>query len=117
MQNHSSQADRELFEYFASLYKHSNRGIKGRGKDAKTGPSHASPVDTEYSLYEGGGQERDGKVPPNTMWASGVESFPRGEGEVIAGGNHLGGLYEETRKAFVIDEEAFENFIGMGAQG
>ena len=30
-----SQADRELFEYFAELYKNSNRGIKGRGKDRK----------------------------------------------------------------------------------
>lgn len=30
-----SQEDRELFEYFAELYKNSNRGIKGRGKDRK----------------------------------------------------------------------------------
>jgi hypothetical protein len=30
-----SASDRELFEYFADLYKNSNRGIKGRGKDRK----------------------------------------------------------------------------------
>jgi hypothetical protein len=27
--------DRELWEYFATLYKNSNKGIKGRGKDRK----------------------------------------------------------------------------------
>lgn len=30
-----SQADKELWEYFASLYKNSNKGIKGRGKDRR----------------------------------------------------------------------------------
>jgi hypothetical protein len=30
-----SPADRDLFLYFADLYKNSNRGIKGRGKDRK----------------------------------------------------------------------------------
>ncbi|KAF9631254.1 Zinc finger C2H2-type protein [Lasiodiplodia theobromae] len=36
--------DRELFEYFASLYKNSNKGIKGRGKDRRisTIPSASS---------------------------------------------------------------------------
>jgi hypothetical protein len=31
----TSPSDRELFEYFAELYKNSNRGIKGRGKDRR----------------------------------------------------------------------------------
>jgi hypothetical protein len=31
-----SKADKELWEYFASLYKNSNKGIKGRGKDRRT---------------------------------------------------------------------------------
>ena len=30
-----SSADRELWEYFATLYKNSNKGIKGRGKDRR----------------------------------------------------------------------------------
>ncbi|KAL3425672.1 hypothetical protein PVAG01_02463 [Phlyctema vagabunda] len=30
-----SQADRDLWAYFAELYKNSNKGIKGRGKDRK----------------------------------------------------------------------------------
>lgn len=28
-----SELDRELWEYFSTLYKNSNKGIKGRGKD------------------------------------------------------------------------------------
>jgi hypothetical protein len=39
-----SPADRELWEYFAELYKNSNKGIKGRGKDRRisttTGHGH-----------------------------------------------------------------------------
>lgn len=31
--------DRELWEYFATLYKNSNKGIKGRGKDRRIVPS------------------------------------------------------------------------------
>lgn len=30
-----SATDKELWEYFATLYKHSNKGIKGRGKDRR----------------------------------------------------------------------------------
>ncbi|RFU25994.1 hypothetical protein B7463_g10351, partial [Scytalidium lignicola] len=34
-------ADKELWEYFATLYKNANKGIKGRGKDRKVGPNHS----------------------------------------------------------------------------
>jgi len=34
--------DRELWGYFAALYKNSNKGIKGRGKDRKISPSSKS---------------------------------------------------------------------------
>ena len=38
-----SAADRDLWEYFTTLYKHSNKGIKGRGKDRRISPtSHGS---------------------------------------------------------------------------
>ena len=30
-----SAADRDLWEYFSTLYKNSNKGIKGRGKDRR----------------------------------------------------------------------------------
>lgn len=33
-----SEADRELHDYFRELYKNSNKGIKGRGKQRKVGP-------------------------------------------------------------------------------
>lgn len=34
--------DRELWGYFAALYKNSNKGIKGRGKDRKISPTSRS---------------------------------------------------------------------------
>lgn len=30
-----SATDKELWEYFATLYKHSNKGIKGRGRERR----------------------------------------------------------------------------------
>ncbi|KAH8724718.1 hypothetical protein GQ44DRAFT_617394 [Phaeosphaeriaceae sp. PMI808] len=44
-----SQADKELWEYFASLYKNSNKGIKGRGKDRRI--STMSPLSAHASTY------------------------------------------------------------------
>jgi hypothetical protein len=43
--------DKELFEYFASLYKNSNKGIKGRGKDRRisTAPSSAASSSASYT--------------------------------------------------------------------
>ncbi|KAL2862981.1 C2H2-type zinc finger protein [Aspergillus lucknowensis] len=39
---HMSPQDRKLWEYFATLYKNSNKGIKGRGKDRRISPSSKS---------------------------------------------------------------------------
>lgn len=36
--------DRELWEYFATLYKNSNKGIKGRGKDRRISTTKRSAV-------------------------------------------------------------------------
>ena len=33
-------ADKELWAYFAALYKNSNKGIKGRGKDRRISTTH-----------------------------------------------------------------------------
>ncbi|KAJ4350552.1 DNA-binding transcription factor [Ascochyta clinopodiicola] len=41
-----SQEDQKLWEYFASLYKNSNKGIKGRGKDRRI-----SALSTPNSLH------------------------------------------------------------------
>jgi len=44
--------DKVLWEYFASLYKNSNKGIKGRGKDRRisTVPSSASSSKSSSSF-------------------------------------------------------------------
>ncbi|KAH6699907.1 putative asparagine-rich zinc finger protein AZF1 [Leptodontidium sp. MPI-SDFR-AT-0119] len=36
--------DKELWDYFANLYKNSNKGIKGRGKDRKVGSASSSSM-------------------------------------------------------------------------
>ena len=41
--------DRELWGYFATLYKNSNKGIKGRGKDRKISPSSKSSSSSSTS--------------------------------------------------------------------
>ena len=45
-----SATDKELWEYFATLYKNSNKGIKGRGKDRRI---FASPKEGEEVKREG----------------------------------------------------------------
>ncbi|GMG15647.1 unnamed protein product [Aspergillus oryzae] len=67
-----SPQDRKLWEYFATLYKNSNKGIKGRGKDRRISPTSRSgpgkrhqtlgnnddklqrPIYEESSVYTGG---------------------------------------------------------------
>lgn len=50
-----SPADRELWEYFAELYKNSNKGIKGRGKDRRisTTNAHAHAHNHGHNLAHG----------------------------------------------------------------
>lgn len=64
-----SQADKELWEYFASLYKNSNKGIKGRGKDRRistlssSASAHASYTAVPDSLrgYHQNGSDRSSR--------------------------------------------------------
>lgn len=46
-----TEKDKELWEYFASLYKNSNKGIKGRGKDRRisAAPSSAAMSSASYT--------------------------------------------------------------------
>ncbi|KAK7190248.1 hypothetical protein DPSP01_006779 [Paraphaeosphaeria sporulosa] len=66
--------DKELWEYFASLYKNSNKGIKGRGKDRRiaTAPASAAgssssyngtsaPMSRDYSGYQHSGSDRSSR--------------------------------------------------------
>ena len=57
-----STQDRELWEYFSTLYKHSNKGIKGRGKDRRISPaskSTPSPRQDNRSRSESSDASRD----------------------------------------------------------
>lgn len=55
-----SATDKELWEYFAALYKHSNKGIKGRGKDRRISvvgegdPSRGRELQSERGPKKGG---------------------------------------------------------------
>jgi hypothetical protein len=45
-----TEQDKELWEYFASLYKNSNKGIKGRGKDRRiSAPPNSAVSSSSYS--------------------------------------------------------------------
>lgn len=55
-----SAEDKELWEYFASLYKNSNKGIKGRGKDRRIAavPSSAVSHASSYTSVPMGSMHR-----------------------------------------------------------
>jgi hypothetical protein len=48
--DHVHEKDRELWEYFSSLYKNSNKGIKGRGQGRKISTSR-SPGGASSASY------------------------------------------------------------------
>ncbi|KAF2994600.1 hypothetical protein E8E13_002281 [Curvularia kusanoi] len=69
-----TQDDKELWEYFASLYKNSNKGIKGRGKDRRISSLssssalhstytslHMSSLDRGFSVYHQHGSDRSSR--------------------------------------------------------
>ncbi|GAD99324.1 hypothetical protein CIMG_02603 [Paecilomyces variotii No. 5] len=66
--------DRELWEHFAELYKHSNKGIKGRGKDRRisssSGTKSSSPVVSRASI-----SHDDGNVHHHRFELSSHEGF------------------------------------------
>ncbi|KAF1967035.1 zinc finger protein-like protein OZF [Bimuria novae-zelandiae CBS 107.79] len=73
--DHVLREDKELWEYFASLYKNANKGIKGRGKDRRiaTAPSStaassstyigssAPSMNNDYSAYQHSGSDRSSR--------------------------------------------------------
>jgi hypothetical protein len=55
-----SHVDKELWEYFASLYKNSNKGIKGRGKDRRiSAMSSSSAMHSTYAPLPMGTMDRN----------------------------------------------------------
>ncbi|GAQ03514.1 wilms tumor protein homolog [Aspergillus lentulus] len=65
--------DRQLWEYFATLYKNSNKGIKGRGKDRRISPTSksndSSPSCTRTQSFE---SDEDVKASRGSREASSV---------------------------------------------
>lgn len=53
-----SAQDRKLWEYFATLYKNSNKGIKGRGKDRRISPTSKSDLGFESRRRLGDGRDK-----------------------------------------------------------
>lgn len=85
-----SAADRELFAYFADLYKNSNRGIKGRGKDRKiAGAGAGAAAGGAGALKKVEKQEMVQRHEEDTPW--GVQEE---EGMGMEGGGGGGGGYE-----------------------
>jgi hypothetical protein len=67
-----SHVDKELWEYFASLYKNSNKGIKGRGKERRISamsPS-ASNHHTPYAV-----------MPNQSMHRRCLSSYPQNDSD------------------------------------
>jgi hypothetical protein len=72
--------DKELWEYFANLYKNSNKGIKGRGKDRKVGPNSMAHGNSMRSMNVATGRSGYGMAGPGRgNMVVGVH-IPRGEG-------------------------------------
>ncbi|PTU18684.1 hypothetical protein P175DRAFT_0484041 [Aspergillus ochraceoroseus IBT 24754] len=53
--DHMNPQDRKLWEYFATLYKNSNKGIKGRGKDRRISPTSKSDPGSDARRRAAGG--------------------------------------------------------------
>ena len=55
MDDQVSESDRELWEYFSTLYKNSNKGIKGRGKDRRIKPFSGDSKGMRYERLKSNG--------------------------------------------------------------
>ena len=75
-------ADKELWEYFANLYKNSNKGIKGRGKDRKVGANSMALDSSMRNLHVGGGRYPPSGGPRGHLLAGGMDAGMRGNGKV-----------------------------------
>ncbi|SPO00620.1 uncharacterized protein DNG_03369 [Cephalotrichum gorgonifer] len=80
-----SEAERELWEYLATTYKNSNKGIKGRGKDTRSGVFQ-SPKSATLSPYPV-------DSPPTAMHYSDAHHMSHAP---VMIGAHMGGGIEDT---------------------
>lgn len=92
-----SPADKELWEYFATLYKNSNKGIKGRGKDRKVGSSSSqAPASGMNVLTSRNSISMGGVVGSNVAISMNAGSALSGQGMQVEGreGSHTSTAYE-----------------------
>ncbi|PMD43258.1 hypothetical protein L207DRAFT_422668 [Hyaloscypha variabilis F] len=95
-------ADKELWEYFANLYKNSNKGIKGRGKDRKVGSNSMSSSSGMRGMGSRGGYGMVGSGRGNMIVPVAGSAHASGRGE--------GGQYE----MFDVDEESQSGHSASG---
>jgi len=59
--------DKDLWEYFASLYKNSNKGIKGRGKDRRISTVPSSGASASSFTSTANGHSHNNSAAPSVM--------------------------------------------------
>ncbi|KAE8144555.1 C2H2 transcription factor [Aspergillus avenaceus] len=70
-----SPQDRKLWEYFATLYKNSNKGIKGRGKDRRISPTSKSESSRRHqNLSNNEGKTRRSSYEDSSIYTGGSSS-------------------------------------------
>ncbi|KAE8450124.1 hypothetical protein EG329_006905 [Mollisiaceae sp. DMI_Dod_QoI] len=115
-------ADKELWEYFANLYKNSNKGIKGRGKDRKVGShTNSNPMALNSSMRNLGTHSRSGGY---SMSGAGrgnmVVGVGMNQGMTSAHGGHGHGRGEgqgQQYEMFDVDEGSQSGSGGPGSVG
>ncbi|KAL1608807.1 DNA-binding transcription factor [Nothophoma quercina] len=104
-----SEDDKQLWEYFASLYKNSNKGIKGRGKDRRISavssssalhstyvPLQMPSMDRNFSTYHQHGSDRSSRGSSLSSDAT-CATHPRSDSSYdYTGSMHTGYLPQGT---------------------
>ena len=65
--------DKEMWEYFASLYKNSNKGIKGRGKDRRIWTVPSSNASTSSYSSHAASLSHDDRSSRSSSYVSAAE--------------------------------------------
>jgi hypothetical protein len=82
-----SSEDKQLWEYFASLYKNANKGIRGRGKDRKVF-AMSSPTSAHPSSYAGTLNESMQRSFPESYQHNNIDCSSRSLSASTDNGNH-----------------------------
>lgn len=108
-----SAADKDLWEYFAKLYRNSNKGIKGRGKDRKVGSHSAHNSGNGMSGFVSRGMTSQYRSMPDMHSMS--HGLPMGHGIVREGSQHSHSSGAPTHYEMNLTYE--DDGSGTGSQG